>query len=177
MGPCNVYASSLSDFTARYIYTYFCSSYLYLFTPPLFVWQYLLINQISGKLHRKGKKGFYFFALIVLWISIMVSIPCDWIPPSTAFVHKSSTPLSILNTLNHRNLSDFLSIFEDATAILADIICDSILVRLLPISQAIANFCRFGGVIFYGKINISWPSLSHYLFRRMVCCPDTMWSL
>lgn len=86
----------------------------------------MLTNKSLGKLHRKGNKTLYLFALILLWISTIVSFAGDWISSREAFVSNNDSPLAILGSLSVPP-----SIGWDIPGLVAIVTSDSILVRLV----------------------------------------------
>lgn len=72
----------------------------------------------------KGNKGFYLSALILLWISIILSFTCDWATVRSGFVGHNSSAIDI-----DSNLGPALPVLGAVSGLLYLLVADSILVK------------------------------------------------
>lgn len=113
----------------------------------------LLKRSFLGRLCRRGSKGFYSIALIVLWISVIVDFFCDWILERTGFVVENSSLVAIFSALEGSDNYTTLSVIA---SVLGMFISDAILVRLsISICTTSLSICRYGAAIYYGIANMS----------------------
>lgn len=113
----------------------------------------VLNKSFLGKLKSRGSKGFYSITLIVLWLSVIVALFCDWSGERTGFVVENSSLVAIFSALEG---SDHFPTLEAITSVIGLFISDAILVRL-SISGCPANSSvfRYGAAIYCGIANLS----------------------
>lgn len=80
-------------------------------------------------LQKKGNKGFYYFTLVILWLSSIFSFVTFWVVARNGFVVNNGSLLSIL--LHSNAPSPVLSVF----ILMPIFVADTILVSLTKSAQ------------------------------------------
>jgi hypothetical protein len=82
---------------------------------------------LSGNLHRKSNKQFYFYALVFLWISVIVSCVADQGAARAGFVVNSSNPSTIFIQL--AQTGSVAPLYQTVISLMGSFISEAILVR------------------------------------------------
>lgn len=85
----------------------------------------ILTTSHPGQLHTTSNKGFYSFALILLWISEIFTFATDWSTARAGFIDHNTSPFDIANGL--QPVIPLLGAFAHLVGI---VLSDSILVRV-----------------------------------------------
>lgn len=100
----------------------------------------------SGTLYHKRGRWLYASALMVMWISTIISFTGDWIRLRPAFVLNNSSPLDML-----LNLRVSPPVFDFVFGTIANSISDAIIVRFRISIDIPLIRVRYGAPIYCGR--------------------------